>query len=153
MKIRMVTLMAGPDGVFLPGQVVDLVDETAGHMLVAAGFAQYVDSNAPRRLETTAVEPPERAVAERPRPKVAGSGGLRSAASEKEGDVGAPTLTLKGAREIEELVHLVGKRAGKALVKAGYGSLASVREALGSGVDLTAIDGVGPATIRKLREK
>jgi len=138
----------------VPGQVVDLVDESAAEMLVAAGFAQYVDSNVPRRLETTAVEAPERAVLEGPGPRV-GSGGVRSAGSEDDDgdeDVDAPTLTLEGARAIEELVRLVGKRAGKALVKAGYTSVGSVREALGRGEDLARIKGVGTATVKKLQE-
>ncbi len=42
MKVRMKTLMAGPDGVLQPGQVVDLPVEQA-ETLIAGGFAVAVE--------------------------------------------------------------------------------------------------------------
>lgn len=42
MRLRMVTLAAGPDGVYLPGSIVEVEDETAARM-VAGGYALPVD--------------------------------------------------------------------------------------------------------------
>lgn len=57
MKIRMLTLAAGPDGVLQPGQEVDLPGEQA-RALIEGGYAEAVE----KIRETAAVEPPEKAV-------------------------------------------------------------------------------------------
>jgi hypothetical protein len=64
MKVRLKTLMAGPDGVFGPGSVVDL-DIDQAEALVTAGYAERLE----RPVETTAVEPGTRAVKPAPRPR------------------------------------------------------------------------------------
>jgi hypothetical protein len=62
MKVRLKTLMAGPEGVFVPGSVVDLdIDEA--ETLVSAGYAEPLD----RPFETAALEPGARAVKPPPR--------------------------------------------------------------------------------------
>ncbi len=72
MKIRLKTLMAGPDGVFLPGSVIEVSPEEA-RALFAGGYAEPVPRPAalpkeePPTVETAAVQPGSRAV--RPDPK------------------------------------------------------------------------------------
>lgn len=56
MRIRMLATMAGPQGVYRPGDVLD-VDETAGKSLVAGGYAELIGPPAPVE---TAEEPTER---------------------------------------------------------------------------------------------
>jgi len=69
--VRMITLMAGPLGVFQPGQVVNLPAQAA-QALVAGGYATAEGTPLPispgrEVAETAAVEPPERAVKPSPR--------------------------------------------------------------------------------------
>ena len=42
MRLRMVTLAAGPDGIHLPGSIIEVEDEAAARM-VAGGYALPVD--------------------------------------------------------------------------------------------------------------
>jgi len=51
MKVRLKTLMAGPEGVFHPGSVVHVTEDEAEAM-VSAGYAERLD----RPLETAGVE-------------------------------------------------------------------------------------------------
>ena len=62
----MKTLMAGPQGVFPPGSVVDL-DAGEAEAMIAAGYAERID----HPVETAAVEPGSRAVKTAPRPRKA----------------------------------------------------------------------------------
>ena len=62
----MKTLMAGPQGVFPPGSVVDL-DSDEAESLIAAGYAERIE----RPVETAAIEPGTRAVKPLPRPRKA----------------------------------------------------------------------------------
>jgi hypothetical protein len=66
MKVRLKTLMAGPEGVFGPGSVIDL-DTDQAEALVSAGYAERLE----RRVETAALEPGTRAVKPVPRPRKA----------------------------------------------------------------------------------
>jgi hypothetical protein len=67
MRVRLKTLMAGPEGVFPIGSVIDAGDEEAA-ALIAGGFAERYDrpvepiSVEPASVETTAIEPGSRAV-------------------------------------------------------------------------------------------
>jgi hypothetical protein len=67
MKIRLKTLMAGPDGVFPPGSVIEVSPEEA-RALIAGGYAESVPRPAvapkaePPAVETAAVQPGSRAV-------------------------------------------------------------------------------------------
>lgn len=64
MRIRMTALMAGPDGVVFPGQVVDVSPEHA-KSLMDGGFAVVAEKpQSPQRQapESTAIDPPEKAV-------------------------------------------------------------------------------------------
>jgi len=60
----MKTLMAGPQGVFPPGSVVDL-DSDEAESLIAAGYAERIE----RPVETAAIEPGTRAVRPAARPR------------------------------------------------------------------------------------
>jgi len=69
--VRMITLMAGPGGIFQPGQVVNLPAKAA-QALVAGGYATaegtpLATSPGGEGEETAAVEPVERAVKPSPR--------------------------------------------------------------------------------------
>ena len=66
MKVRMRTLMAGPQGVFPPGSIVEL-DADDAEVLVSAGYAERLE----RAVETAAIEPGIRAVRPAPRPRKA----------------------------------------------------------------------------------
>jgi hypothetical protein len=74
MKVRLKTLMAGPDGVFPPDSVIDAGDEEA-EALIAGGFAEPVDCpvepvvTGPAAVETAAIEPGSRAVKVAARPR------------------------------------------------------------------------------------
>lgn len=116
MKVRLVTLMAGPDGVVQAGSVLDLPADH-GRALVEGGHAKMV--------EEARVEAPERAV------------GVRA-------DEHAVAV------ERAQLVDLVGAGPGQALLEAGYSSIEDARKAIGEEVDLTEVEGVGPATVGKL---
>ena len=67
MKIRLITLMAGPEGVFPPGSVIEVSPEEA-RALIAGGYAEPVPRPAaapkvePPAVETAAVQPGSRAV-------------------------------------------------------------------------------------------
>jgi protein-S-isoprenylcysteine O-methyltransferase Ste14 len=62
MKVRLKTLMAGPEGVFLPGSVIEVPPEEA-NALIAGGFAEQVEQSGrpeavdPGSVETATVEP------------------------------------------------------------------------------------------------
>jgi len=58
--------MAGPQGVFQPGSVIDL-DTDEAEALVSARYAEFID----QPLETAAFEPGNRAVKPVPRPRKA----------------------------------------------------------------------------------
>ena len=62
MKVRLKTLMAGPEGVFQSGSTVDLPKEEA-EALISKGFAEPLDS----AYETAAFEPGNRAIRPAPR--------------------------------------------------------------------------------------
>jgi hypothetical protein len=64
MKVRMKTLMAGPEGVFQSGSTVDLPKEEA-ETLISKGFAEPLD----HPYETAAFEPGNRAVKPASRPR------------------------------------------------------------------------------------
>jgi hypothetical protein len=67
MRVRLKTLMAGPEGVFPIGSVIDAGDEEA-EALIAGGFAERYDRPVepvvvePAAVETAAIEPGSRAV-------------------------------------------------------------------------------------------
>ncbi len=74
MKIRLITLMAGPEGVFPPGSVIEVSPEEA-RALIAGGFAEPVNrptgsaaAESPP-VETAAFEPGNRAVKPAARPR------------------------------------------------------------------------------------
>ena len=64
MRVRLKTLMAGPEGVFHPGSVIDIDPDEAG-ALISSGYAEPLE----RSLETAAFEPGNRAVKPIPRPR------------------------------------------------------------------------------------
>ena len=64
MKIRLITLMAGPEGVFPPGSVIDPPREEA-EALISAGYAERLE----HPPETASIEPGIRAVKPAPRPR------------------------------------------------------------------------------------
>ena len=74
MRVRLKTLMAGPEGVFLPGSVIEVSPEEA-NALIAGGFAEQVEQSGkteatePAPVETAAVEPGYRAVRPTARPR------------------------------------------------------------------------------------
>ncbi len=74
MKIRLKTLMAGPEGVFPPASVIETSDDEA-RALIAGGFAEPVHrspGSAPAdasAVETAAFEPGNRAVKPAARPR------------------------------------------------------------------------------------
>jgi hypothetical protein len=74
MKIRLKTLMAGPDGVATPGSVIEASDDEA-RMLIDGGFAEAVQRVAgsahaeTSAVETAAFEPGNRAVKPPARPR------------------------------------------------------------------------------------
>ncbi len=67
MKIRLITLMAGPAGVFPPGSVLEVSPEEA-RALIAGGYAEPVPRPAaapkvePPAVETATIQPGSRAV-------------------------------------------------------------------------------------------
>lgn len=50
----------------------------------------------------------------------------------------------------DELAELVGEGPAAALAKSGFGTPEAAKDAIAIGLDLEEIDGVGPATVRKL---
>jgi hypothetical protein len=59
-KIKLKTIMAGPEGCFDPGQIISVEDKLACS-LVVVGYAEYVDQ-AEQKYETVVIEPQEKAV-------------------------------------------------------------------------------------------
>lgn len=76
MKVRLKTLMAGPEGVFPPESVVEVSREEA-EALIAGGFAEVLQQPGrpsepdPVPVETAAIEPGDRAVKPAARPRKA----------------------------------------------------------------------------------
>ena len=74
MKVRLKTLMAGPEGVFLPGSVIEVFHEEA-NALIAGGFAEPAgqagkpEAVDPAPAQTAAVEPGNRAARPAARPR------------------------------------------------------------------------------------
>ena len=66
MKVRLKTLMAGPEGVFQPGSVVDLESDHA-EALISGGYAERME----RPVETASIEPGEREARPASRPRKA----------------------------------------------------------------------------------
>ncbi len=64
MKIRLKTVMAGPEGVFSPGTVIEVTGEEA-QALLSAGYADPVEFTP----ETAAIDPGMRAVRPASRPR------------------------------------------------------------------------------------
>jgi hypothetical protein len=64
MRVRLKTVMAGPDGVFHAGSVIEQPADVA-EALIAAGYAERLE----RPVETAAVEPGTRAVKPASRPR------------------------------------------------------------------------------------
>ena len=64
MRVRLKTVMAGPDGVFHAGSVIDPPTDVA-EALIAAGYAERLE----RSVETATVEPGARAVKPASRPR------------------------------------------------------------------------------------
>jgi hypothetical protein len=64
MRVRLKTVMAGPDGVFHAGSVIDPPADVA-EALIAAGYAERLE----RQPETAAIEPGTRAVKPAARPR------------------------------------------------------------------------------------
>jgi len=71
-KVKLLTTMAGPEGCFVPGQVID-VDEKKAKELISGGYAEAVEEKTvkPAEAEAAAIEPPEKAVKKPPRRKKA----------------------------------------------------------------------------------
>ncbi len=72
-QIKLKTTMAGPEGCFYPGQIISVEDDLAG-VLVAGGYGEYAGGGRQeyeQGYETAAVEPPEKAVAPRRKPRKA----------------------------------------------------------------------------------
>ena len=62
MKVRLKTLMAGPDGVFPPGSVIEVSLEES-RSLIAGGFGEPVHApSVTPAAETATIEPGNRAV-------------------------------------------------------------------------------------------
>ena len=76
MKVRLLTLMAGPEGVVHPGAVIEVSPEEA-EALITGGFAERVEQSGkpetaePAPVETAAIEPGNRAVRPAARPRKA----------------------------------------------------------------------------------
>jgi len=69
MKIRLKTLMAGPDGVFPPGSVIEVSPEEA-QALIAGGYAERLERPPEKaEVEVAAVEPGSRATRPSARPR------------------------------------------------------------------------------------
>lgn len=67
MRIKLITIMAGPTGALLPGE--HEVADDLGHRLCNLGYAEPLGLVAPigfHPIESAAIEPPERAVLPQP---------------------------------------------------------------------------------------
>lgn len=124
-QIRMKTLRAGPQGVISPGQVTSVSAEEAAD-LIEGGYAEPYGSAA----ETASIKPSERAARPKSKPKTPDP--------------------LKETGPEAELVDLVGKKPGQALIEAGINSITAALEAIDAGVDLREISGVGRGAMKKL---
>lgn len=60
MRVKYLTLDAGPDGCHVPGSIADVSDEEAA-LLVDGKYAEYVDPPKKKGKETAAKTPPETA--------------------------------------------------------------------------------------------
>lgn len=74
MKVKIQTTQAGPGGVILAGQIVDLSAHDAAAM-VSLGYASYTEESAAElrlaaKLSTVAVEPVDVKTAKRGRPRL-----------------------------------------------------------------------------------
>lgn len=67
MRVKLRTLMAGPAGVFQPGQVLTVSTET-GQALIAGGYAEPVAEAARPAAETAELPQGETAAPRAPRP-------------------------------------------------------------------------------------
>jgi hypothetical protein len=124
-QIRMKTLDAGPQGVIQPGQVISVSAKEAED-LIKGGYAEPYGSAA----ETASIKPSERAARPKSKPKT-------------------PDPTQETGPEAE-LIELVGKKPGKALIEAGINSITAALEAIEAGVDLREISGVGRGAMKTL---
>jgi hypothetical protein len=61
MRVKMITTAAGPDGVFLAGQVVD-IEEKLAKAFIAGGYAKTVEKVERSVVESASIEAPEKAV-------------------------------------------------------------------------------------------
>lgn len=73
MKVRLKTLMAGPEGVHPPGSVIEASNEEA-EILIAGGYAESVSPAEQQpaetsQVETAAIDPGTRAVKPAARPR------------------------------------------------------------------------------------
>ncbi len=71
MKVKLLTTMAGPEGVILAGQIADL-DDARARELIARGYAEAVAEAKLAAPEKATREPEEKAI--RPSPKGKSSG-------------------------------------------------------------------------------
>lgn len=68
MKVRLLTSIASPTWSYSPGEVADIDPEEAARW-IKAGIAEAVDG--PRAAEAAVIEPSEKAVLPRPKPRKA----------------------------------------------------------------------------------
>lgn len=66
MKIRMKTLMCGPDGNFFPDKEYNIPEKEAKSLL-AGGFAMKVKQQMKTKIETATIEAPENAMLKKPK--------------------------------------------------------------------------------------
>jgi hypothetical protein len=64
MRIKMLTTAAGPDGVYLAGQVVNVYDKLA-EAFIAGGYAKKIEEH--KQTETATLEAPKKAVMTEPK--------------------------------------------------------------------------------------
>lgn len=108
-----------------PGQIAAMpADEAIA--LIEGGYAEPYRSAA----ETASIKPPEKATRSKSKPKT-------------------PDPVQNTGPEAE-LINLVGKKPGQALIEAGINSITAALEAIDAGVDLREISGVGRGAMKKL---
>ncbi len=71
MKVKLLTTMAGPEGVILAGQIADL-DDARARELIAGGYAEAVAKAKLAVPEKATREPKEKAVRRSPKEKSSG---------------------------------------------------------------------------------
>ena len=64
MRIKMLTTAAGPDGVYLAGQVVNVNDKLA-EAFIAGGYAERLETS--KQVESATLETPKKAVMTEPK--------------------------------------------------------------------------------------